>query len=41
MDPGVSAVELTVYEFNAPARRLYEHPGYQTVRRTMRQRLPS
>lgn len=38
---GASDIELTVYEFNASARRLYEQLGYQTVRRTMRHRLPS
>lgn len=35
----ITEIELTVYEFNTKARRLYEHLGYQTVHRTMRIRL--
>lgn len=36
---GITDVELDVYEFNKPARTLYEHLGYQTMRRTMWHRL--
>ena len=36
---GMTDVELDVYEFNMPARTLYEHLGYQTMRRTMWHRL--
>jgi ribosomal protein S18 acetylase RimI-like enzyme len=32
---GMTDVELDVHEFNRPARTLYEHLGYQTMRRTM------
>ena len=39
-EQGTTDVELEVYEFNMPARTLYEHLGYETIRRTMRQRLP-
>lgn len=39
-EQGATDVELDVYEFNTPARTLYEHLGYQTMRRTMRYRLP-
>lgn len=35
----ITEIELDVYEFNTRARRLYEHLGYQTMRRTMRLRL--
>lgn len=38
-DQGISEIELDVYEFNTPARTLYEHLGYETMRRTMRHRL--
>lgn len=38
-DQGITEIELDVYEFNAPARTLYEHLGYETMRRTMRYRL--
>jgi len=32
---GLTAVALNVYEFNAAARRLYEHLGYATLSRKM------
>lgn len=38
-DQGITEIELDVYEFNGPARTLYEHLGYETMRRTMRHRL--
>lgn len=34
-DQGMTEIELDVYEFNVPARTLYEHLGYETMRRTM------
>jgi GNAT superfamily N-acetyltransferase len=36
---GVEAIELDVHEFNAPARRLYDHMGYETVMRRMKLKL--
>jgi diamine N-acetyltransferase len=38
-EQGMTDVELDVYEFNTPARTLYEHLGYETMRRTMWHRL--
>lgn len=38
-EQGMTDVELDVYEFNVPARTLYEHLGYETMRRTMWHRL--
>lgn len=38
-DQGITEIELDVYEFNESARALYEHLGYETMRRTMRHRL--
>lgn len=38
-EQSMTDVELDVYEFNMPARTLYEHLGYQTMRRTMWHRL--
>jgi ribosomal protein S18 acetylase RimI-like enzyme len=32
---GASEVELTVYEFNEPARAFYENLGYETRSRQM------
>jgi GNAT superfamily N-acetyltransferase len=32
---GISRVELVVWEFNTPARALYEHQGFRTLNRTM------
>ena len=36
---GLTEVELGVWEFNTPARILYEKLGYQTTRRIMSKRL--
>ena len=36
---GVGSIELDVHEFNAPARRLYDRMGYETVMRRMKLRL--
>ena len=38
-DTGFTEVELGVWEFNTPARILYEKLGYQTTRRIMSKRL--
>jgi ribosomal protein S18 acetylase RimI-like enzyme len=38
-EQGIAEVELGVWEFNASARTLYEHLGYQTTRRVMRKQL--
>lgn len=38
-EQSVTDIELDVYEFNTPARTLYERLGYETTRRTMRHRL--
>jgi diamine N-acetyltransferase len=38
-EKGVTEVELNVWEFNTPARSLYEKLGYQTTRRIMRKPL--
>ncbi len=38
-DKGLTEVELGVWEFNTPARILYEKLGYQTTRRIMSKRL--
>jgi GNAT superfamily N-acetyltransferase len=36
---GIDAMELTVFEFNAGARKLYERAGYATMYRRMRKEL--
>ncbi|NPV56557.1 MAG: GNAT family N-acetyltransferase [Anaerolineae bacterium] len=36
---GLSEIDLSVYEFNQPARRLYESLGYQTYKRHMSKNL--
>ncbi len=38
-EKGITEVELGVWEFNIPARILYEKLGYQTTRRIMSKRL--
>ena len=38
-DKGIIEVELGVWEFNAPARMLYEKLGYHTTRHVMSKRL--
>ena len=38
-EKGITEVELGVWEFNTPARILYEKLGYQTTRRIMSKRL--
>jgi diamine N-acetyltransferase len=37
---GATEIELSVFEFNAPARAFYESLGYGTIRRRMGRRLP-
>lgn len=37
---GIADIELTVYEFNTPARHLYEDLGYRTQHRVLRYHQP-
>jgi ribosomal protein S18 acetylase RimI-like enzyme len=37
---GATDIELSVFEFNEPARAFYESLGYETIRRRMGRQLP-
>jgi len=37
---GATGIELSVFEFNEPARAFYESLGYETIRRRLGRRLP-
>jgi ribosomal protein S18 acetylase RimI-like enzyme len=40
LSKGAAEIELSVFEFNKPARAFYESLGYETTRRRMGRRLP-